>query len=385
MAKIARRRGTCPRIASASVPNVVIHADTIRSPELRHEVPISIGDPFIYVERNGSRIVFTSSLEAPRLAELGGFELVLIEDIGFDDLMASGIDRNAIERELVLNACRHAGVEEAVVPRAFPLDTADHLRANGIDVRPDGDFFDERRRVKTPEQLEGIARAQRGAEAAMAAIKERLRAGGEITSEELQATALRVFTEHGLSAPDGLIASHGPQTAVGHEAGHGRIEPGEPIVCDLFPMDAASGCFADMTRTFCLGETPEELVEFHRLCRDSLDRVYDAIRPGITGKELHRISCGPFEEAGHKTQLTKPPGETLQEGYFHSLGHGVGLDVHEEPGLGRTGGKLVEGDVVAIEPGVYRQGFGGCRLEDLVRVTADGCERLTDFPYDLTP
>ena len=367
------------------MPNVLIHADTIRSPELRHEVPILIGDPFVYLEQNGSRLVYTSSLEAPRLGEIDGLDIVLIEEIGFDELLATGIDRPSIERELVLRACRHAGVAEAVVPRAFPLDTADHLRANGIELRPDGDVFDERRRVKTSEELEGIERAQRGVEAAMDGIRARLREEGDVTSEELQGIALRTFTEHGLTAPDSLIVSHGAQTAIGHEAGHGRIEPGEPIVCDLFPQDSVSGCFTDMTRTFCIGEPPDELVEFHRLCRESLDRVYDSIRAGITGKELHAISCEPFEAAGFKTQLSKQPGEVLDEGYFHSLGHGVGLEVHEEPGLGRSGGELVEGDVVAIEPGIYRKDFGGCRLEDIVRVTADGCERITEYQYDLTP
>jgi Xaa-Pro aminopeptidase len=369
----------------APVPNVLIHADTIRSAELRHEVPILIGDPFVYVEQNGSRRVYTSSLEAPRLEELQGLEVVLIEELGFDELMASGRERPEIERELVLRACRHAGVGAAVVPRAFPLDTADHLRANGVELRPDGGLFDERRRVKTGAELEGIQRAQGGAEAAMGGIRARLREGGDVTCEELQAIVLRTFTEHGLTAPDSLIVSHGAQTAIGHEAGHGRIERGEPIVCDLFPQDTKSGCYADMTRTFCVGEPPELLGEFHRLCRESLERVYGSIRAGVTGKELHAISCGPFEEAGYKTQLTKEPGEVPDEGFLHSLGHGVGLEVHEEPGLGRTGGELVEGDVVAIEPGLYRKGFGGCRLEDLVRVTADGCERLTDFPYDLTP
>jgi Xaa-Pro aminopeptidase len=344
-----------------------------------------VGDPFVYLERNGSRLVFTSSLEAPRLEEIGGLEIVLVEELGFDELLASGIDRPAIERELVLRACRHAGVGEAVVPRAFPLDTADHLRANGVELRPNGDLFDERRRVKSGSELDGIRRAQRGAEAAMDGIKDRLGQGGEVTCEDLQGVALRTFTEHGLTAPDSLIVSHGAQTAIGHEAGHGRIEPGEPIVCDLFPQDTRSGCFADMTRTFCLGEPPEKLVEFHRLCRESLERVYATIRAGVTGKELHRISCEPFETAGYATQLTKQPGEVLDEGYFHSLGHGVGLEVHEEPGLGRTGQELVEGDVVAIEPGLYRKGFGGCRLEDLVRVTADGCERLTEYEYDLAP
>jgi Xaa-Pro aminopeptidase len=367
------------------VPDVLIHADTIRSPELRHEVPLLIGDPFVYAERNGSRLVFTNSLEAPRLQEIDGLELVLQEELGIDELLAQELDHAAIERELVLRACRHAGIEEAIVPRAFPLETADYLRTNGVRLRADGDLFDERRRVKSDAELEGIRRAQRGAEAAMDAIRARLREGDSVTCEELQGLALEAFTDHGLTAPDSLIVSHGAQTAIGHESGHGTIESGEPIICDLFPQDVRSSCFADMTRTFCLGEPPEELAEFHRLCRESLDRVYESVRAGVTGKELHAISCGPFEEAGLKTQLSKQPGESLNEGYYHSLGHGVGLELHEQPGLGRVGQKLVEGDVVAIEPGVYQKGFGGCRLEDLVRVTADGCERLTEYDYDLTP
>ena len=75
----------------------------------------------------------------------------------------------------------------------------------------------------------------------------------------------------------------------------------------------------------------------------------------------------------------------LVDGFFHSLGHGVGLEVHEQPALGKVGEELLAGDVVTIEPGLYRRGFGGCRLEDLVLVTADGAENLTEYPYDLAP
>ena len=83
--------------------------------------------------------------------------------------------------------------------------------------------------------------------------------------------------------------------------------------------------------------------------------------------------------------LTKEPGAILNEGFYHSLGHGVGLEVHEAPSLGRSGQELVAGDVVALEPGCYRQRFGGCRIEDLVLVTVDGAEVLTSLPYELAP
>jgi Xaa-Pro aminopeptidase len=366
------------------VADVLIYGDTIRSPELRHEVPVPVPDPFLYVERNGSRYVFVGSLEIPRIQEIDGLQTVPLEELDIDELYSRGLPWYEAERELVLRACRKIGLEDAITPREFPLDTADHLRANGVSLQAKGEVFDERRRVKNERELAGIRRAQAAAETAMGAIRSRLREG-DVTCEDLHAVALRSFSDSGVIAPDMLIVSHGAQTAVGHETGHGAIAEGEPVIADLYPQDPESGCYADMTRTFCLGEPPEELAGYHSLVREALDRAYEAVRPGVRGSEIHRLVCDLFQEHGYPTQLNKDPSKPLEDGFFHSLGHGVGLEVHELPSLGRLGTELVPGDVLAIEPGLYRKGFGGCRLEDLVLVTDDGCEVLTDFPYDLVP
>lgn len=381
-----RRGGAAAGRAVATigrVPNVVMFADTLRSPELRHEVPLTLADPVIYVETNGTRRVYSGSLEIPRLREIDGLEIVPLEEIGHDEIRRAGLTWHDADLELTLRACRHAGISDAIAPRTFPLAVADHLRSNGIDVRPQGDFFDLRRRSKTPAEVEGIRRAQRACEQAMDRVREILRAGGA-SSELLHREINRVFTDAGLVSAD-VIASHGPQTAVGHEEGRGAIPPGEPVVVDIFPQDPVSGCYSDMTRTFCVGEVPDELREYHALVREALDRVYPEMRPGVTGEHLWALVCDLFEEHGYPTQRTKSEGQVLSEGFFHGLGHGVGLEVHELPFLGRNGHELVAGDVVTVEPGLYRPGFGGCRLEDIVLVTEDGCEVLTDYPYDLEP
>jgi Xaa-Pro aminopeptidase len=367
------------------VPDVLIFADTVRSPALRHEIPVAIPDPFLYVERNGDRYAFVGSLEVPRLQELDGLHAVPLEELGLDELIAQGLSRHELGREVVLRACRRVGLEEGVTPWDFPLELADHLRANGIAVQPDYDRFVRKRRVKTDAEVAGIERANRAAEAAFDAIRERLRRGGEVTSEGLRDAAMRVFSEQGVICPDIVIVSHGAQTAVGHEPGHGPIAPGEPVIADLYPQDVESGCCADVTRTFCLGEPPSELVEYQRLCLEALERARQAIRPGVRGSEPHRIVCELFAEHGYPTQLTKRPGEVLEEGFFHGLGHGIGLEVHESPYLGRNGEEILAGDVLAVEPGLYRKGFGGVRLEDDVLVTEDGCRVLTQYPYDLEP
>jgi Xaa-Pro aminopeptidase len=167
--------------------------------------------------------------------------------------------------------------------------------------------------------------------------------------------------------------------------GHGAILPGEPITFDLFPRDRETGVYTDMTRTYVVGDVSDELREFHTLCKEALDRVVAAVKPGVNGRTLFEIPCSLFAEHGYPTQLTKQPGEVLTSGFFHSLGHGVGLEVHELPSMGRSGQELVPGDVVTIEPGLYRSGYGGVRLEDIVLVTGDGYEVITQYPYDLTP
>jgi Xaa-Pro aminopeptidase len=158
------------------------------------------------------------------------------------------------------------------------------------------------------------------------------------------------------------------------------------VVIDLWPSDSESGCFADMTRTFVVGDPDDELRAWHSLCREALERAVGAIRPGVRGRALHELVCELFQEHGHPTQLSKPPGEILRDGFFHALGHGVGLEPHEAPNVGRSKtDELVAGDVLALEPGLYRHGYGGCRIEDLVRVGEAGAEPLTEFPYALEP
>jgi Xaa-Pro aminopeptidase len=362
------------------VPDVLIHGDTFRSPDLRHEVPVAIPDPLLYAERDGSRHVVVSALEYERVRAVDGLEARAFEDLGMDELLAQGMHRDAAELEVYVRACRELGISEAVVPWTFPLALAERLRTQGVAVTAERDLFVARRRVKTEVELAGIRRAQRACEAAMGTAKGLI--GEGVSCEEVRAAIERIFIEHDVFA-DEIIVSHGAQSAIGHEIGSGPIGAGEPVVIDLFPRDRQSGCYADMTRTFVAGEPPDELIEWHRLCKEALDLALGALRPGIRGAELHRLVCDLFHEHGYKTQLSKEPGEVLSEGFFHSLGHGVGLEVHEEPGLGRNGVELVAGDVVAVEPGLYRPGFGGCRLEDLVLVTGDSCENLTDFPYEL--
>jgi Xaa-Pro aminopeptidase len=367
------------------VPDVLLYGDTYRMPELRHEVPIGIPDPFLYAEKDGVKHIVIGSMEIPRLAELNLFELHPWEEFGIDELRASGLDVREIRAQIELRAVGALGIASATVPETFPLWLADRLRDQGIELSIDADFFDDRRRVKTEAELAGMRKAQRAAEAAMDRARELLRGGGPLTVEQVKAAMSAVFAEHGTSCDDFIVAP-GPQGAVGHDMGSGPIAEGVPIVIDIWPRDNESFMYCDMTRTFVIGEVPDEVAEWHRLTKQALDRAISEIKAGVAGHVIFDGTCEIYEAAGYPTQRTKKPGEALSDGFFHGLGHGVGLEVHESPGLGMISKKeLRAGDVVTVEPGLYRQGYGGVRLEDLVLVTENGAENLTQYGYDLAP
>ena len=375
--------------------DVLILADTIRSPEMRHEVPVAVPDPFLYVERDGDRHVVITPFEVERVQGRDGLKPQPYERFGWDDLVAQGIPLEEVELLTWVRACKELGVESAVVPPTFPLELADRLRAEGIELRPDREVFVQRRRRKTPAELDGIRRAQRGAEAALDAARALMRSadaqgdalvadGEPLTVDRIKAVMRQAYSEHDLLS-DEFIVAPGAQGAMGHEMGHGPIAPGQPVVIDQWPKDPISSCYTDMTRTYVVGGPSEEIQTYHRLVHEALQRSVEMIKPGVAGRDVFVMVSELFHEAGYPTGHHKQPGEVLEDGFFHGLGHGVGLEVHEQPWLSRYPGELVEGDVVTIEPGLYRSGYGGVRLEDIALVTSDGAEVLTQYSYDLAP
>lgn len=358
-------------------------------------MPHAVADPFLYIEQDGGRYAVVRSLEAARMSEVDGMTVLPLEDFGLDALVADGYEADHALLEIAARACARLGVDTARIPAGFPTELADRLRSDGVSLEVDRALFAERRRRKTSTQVDAIRRAQRAAEAGTRAAAALLREatpvagilhvdGEPLTSERLKFALSVAFLEHGAVAED-IIVAHGAQTCIGHHMGSGPIGWGEPVTIDIWPRDVASTFHTDMTRTFVVGPVSDELADYHRLCIEVHEQVIPAIRPGVTGKELHVLASEIVEAGGYRSQLSKAPGEVLLDGFFHGLGHGVGLEVHEEPQLDMSGGPLQAGDVVTVEPGVYRQGYGGVRLEDIVLVKDDGAEVLTCYPFSLEP
>ncbi|ADD05952.1 peptidase M24 family protein (homolog to Xaa-Pro dipeptidase) [Natrialba magadii ATCC 43099] len=285
-------------------------------------------------------------------------------------------------------------VESVAVPRSFPTGTADGLREQGLTVTVESEGIVEGiRATKTPWEVNQIRATQQANEAAMATA-ERLIASAEIdddgglvldgtpltserVTEEIEVTLLR----HGCGLDDTIVAC-AADGADPHDRGSGQLTANDLIVIDIFPRDKETGYFGDMTRTFARGEPSEEMERRYEVTREAYEAGLEAVEPGVTGEAVHDVVCDVIEDAGYETLRSDPNAET---GFIHSTGHGVGLDIHEEPRVSPSGGELEPGHVISIEPGIYDPAVGGVRIEDLVVVTEDGYENLTEYRVGLEP
>ena len=283
------------------------------------------------------------------------------------------------------------GVSEVVVPSEFPLGVADALREVDVGVAADeSDVVTEIRATKTVEEVEHVREAQRANEAAMAAAERLVREAtvdpeGRLRYDDAVLTSERVKEEIEVTllrqgcALDETIVACGADAADPHDRGSGPLREGEAIIVDIFPRSKVTKYHADMTRTFCKGEASDELRRRFDVTDEAREAALAALEPGATGGEVHDAVCDVYEGAGYPTLRSEPETEV---GFIHSTGHGVGLDVHERPRVSPDGGELKPGHVVTIEPGLYDPSIGGVRIEDLVVVTDDGYENLTDYPVE---
>ena len=383
------------------MPGLLLFDDTVRSAALRHELPVEIIDDLLFAEHDGNQYVLTWTFERDRVRQARPDAHVLdFASLGYRDLVKEGMSLLEAEREVVCRAVHQIGLHEAIVPGDFPLGLAERLRGAGVMLRIDDEAFELRRRAKSAAELEGIRSAQRAADRAMEAASDMLsraqpRSDGRIELDGKVLLAERVRSilrsvcaaEEAPCPPDVIVRS--AQDGSGHEPGAGPLLAGLPIVVDIWPRHEASGCWADMTRTFVVGTPAPEhaavIAERADLVLRALESARAAIRPGVGARELFNLACDVLESGGYLTQRTATrPEET--EGFQYALGHGVGLEVHEPPLVGLEGNDvLIAGDVVAIEPGLWDEAVGEIRFEDLVLVTESGGETLTRFSYDLRP
>ena len=344
-------------------------------------------DPFIFLERNGKRTLVLSDLEIDR----GRKQAEADEFVSFNQLEreVQGKSKKAPPYEKVLaHFLRKRGVRSTIVPANFPLGYAQELAANKIRVQATNGLFWPEREAKSENEVEMIGRAlritEKGLKRAIEVLKaskpgpgKRLRWNGKtLTSEMLRAEIDSTILRAG-GVPTGTIVAGGDQACDPHERGFGPLYADSLIILDVFPRDAKTGYFGDMTRTVLRGRASEAQLKLWEAVKAGQALALKKIKAGVDGMTIHKAIQELFAKRGFPTEVRK--GKNV--GFFHGTGHGLGLEIHEYPRLQKV--TLKDRQVLTVEPGLYYPGLGGARQEDVVVVTKIGCKILSRFPKQL--
>jgi Xaa-Pro aminopeptidase len=361
----------------------LIVAASEQDPDMLYATRFFAPDAFIFLEERGKRTLVLSDLEIDRAGKQANAD----EFVSYSALEreVQGNRKKAPPYEKVLSHfLRKRGVRWALVPANFPLGFAQELEASRIGLRTTNGLFWPEREAKTEEELKLMRRALQITEAGMARAMEVLAAsnpgsgkkmswsGKTLTSEILRAEIDSAVLRAG-GLPANTIVAGGDQACDPHERGSGPLKANSLIILDIFPRDAKSGYFGDMTRTVVRGRASEQQRKLWQTVREGQELALKKMKPGVDGLTLHNEVKEFFTNRGFPTEVRGG----RQVGFFHGTGHGLGLEIHEFPRFQKTVFKV--GQVLTVEPGLYYPGLGGVRIEDVAVVTKSGNRLLSRF------
>jgi Xaa-Pro aminopeptidase len=370
---------------------MLLYGESYHDANLYYVTRFLAGDRFAYLCAGVKEYVILAGFEKGRAEKESRVKNVVgLEDYGYLERLRETKSPETAFADALGAFLSSVSVSKLEVPGNFPLGLAEDLRARGFEVRVVAELWIEaERHIKSRDEIENIRKAQRVNEKAMATAVDMIRKADvrkgilyyedePLTSEMLRREIEVVFTRNGYEAR-GTIVAAGPRSADPHFAGQGPVPAGQPVVIDIFPQGKEDRYFSDMTRTVVKGKPSKEIREMYDLTLQAQKIALNAIQAGVTGKEINDLVCDFYERHGYGTTRT-----IAKTGFIHSVGHGVGLEIHENLRLGISGTTpLKAGMVVTVEPGLYDPKVGGVRIEDIVVVTKDGCENLTRFSKEL--
>lgn len=325
-----------------------------------------------------------------------GLEVHLVHEYEHERIFRGAPNHAEAYGEFFTNVFRALGTGETIaffgnVPVQLYIGMAESLERRGWRVhRSNGeDLIQLARKRKERWEIEAIrsvgARTEEVVDGVRAMLREAERARS-MTIGDLKRFVSQEIARLGMIEDHETILSQGRDAGVPHSRGDAAapVRLSVPLVIDIFPADKTSGYFFDLTRTFCIGAIPDELARVHAHVLEAFTRARDAMRPGTPASAYQALVCDYFESLGYPTQRSNP---RSFKGYVHGLGHGVGLEIHEQPSFSTAQQDLVEeGDVLTIEPGLYFPSREiGVRIEDTFVVGAAGVETLCRSDYGLRP
>jgi len=379
-------------LAEKGAEALLLYSESYKNANMYYLTKFLAPDPFIFLKKvNGNPIIVVNQMEYPRAQKQS-----IVKDVrSYVDYKYLEIVKTAKEPHLgtmkfIANVARkELGAQTRIyVPYDFPAMIADILKEEGLTIQPmfnviekaretkDADEIDEIKTVQavteevTAEAINLIANADVGANGTLIIKKEPLTVGKVKTFFGSR------FSGHGCSMEEDIVVACGPGGSDPHYSGlpQDELKANQPIVFDIYPRSIQKRYWTDMTRTIVKGKASDKIKKMFTAVIEAKNASIDAIRAGALGSDVYNICCDVLEKAGYETSRG---GKQITRGMTHGLGHGVGLDTHEDPRLNEFYRfPLKEHNLVTIEPGLYDPKLGGIRIEDIVEVTKAGCNNL---------
>lgn len=366
-----------------------LYAASEQSADVFYRSGVFVPDPFLSVLIDGHAIGVVNRLEYGRVRAQSKFdEVLLLESVQEQAAEGLNIELKAVgPAEVMHYFAKKYKARSIEVPEMFPSVYFARLQAAGLNVRVGADPFFPAREIKDDAEAKAIRQGNAASAAGIRAAESVLRAskivgqrlkyeGSTLTSERLRTIIDQTCLAKGAVAHNTIVAG-GVQGCDPHEGGHGPLKPNELIIVDVFPRVQKTGYHGDMTRTFLKGRANERQRALVAAVRAAQLAALDKVKSGVSGATVHRAADSTLRAHGFET-MRRGDGFV---GFIHSTGHGLGLEVHEGPRVSRNAGRLRSGHVITIEPGLYYPEIGGCRIEDVVRVTKEGSEPLSSLHY----
>ena len=298
-------------------------------------------------------------------------------------------DRDTALAQAAAECLRQAGQTTITVDRSLPYLYVHFIQEAGITINYSANFGVLDRRIKDAEEIEHLRHAQKITGEAMSHACRTIanatpdpegilhHEGSVLTSERLRAMITAFLLERNYSNSHGSIVATAPHVADCHHYGTGPLKTGLATIVDIFPMDNATRYNGDMTRTVVNGTPSDEALKMHAAVCEAKTAGCLALKPGTTGEAVHLTTTAVLEKHGFALVRGNAEHDTALPFMSHGTGHGIGLEVHEPILLDHGGSEIFENELFTVEPGLYSSTLGGCRVEDMVLVTASGHEILS--------
>ncbi len=367
----------------------VIIDSTEKNADLYYITGFSAPDPFIYFKIGSRKHMMMNDLEIDRAKKTANVHSVL--SLTKYQKKAEKLSKTPTALDALIVALKEKKIKKLLVPDSMAFTKVDYFRNKKFRVESGPTPFYLNRLQKNPKEMKYVLDAQRAVFSAMRLAEDMIRKstikknalylqGKPLTSERVRDEIQLHLYGKGYVCSEGTIVACGNDSIDPHNFGSGILRPHQSIIVDIFPKSMKTLFYGDATRTFCKGKAPAKLRKMYNVVKKAQIDAMKKIRAGVNGFKIHQGILDYFESQGFST------GEKngRMQGFFHSTGHGIGLELHEAPlRIGPVDYKMKKGYVASVEPGLYYKGIGGVRIEDLVYVTGSGCKILASYPKKL--